>query len=86
MVVSPPWHGLGNIYGFVLDGKPYRQGWITVQTPPVNNISLMQVQLRCYQMELCHRLCEEARRSSLAIDHLALCITTDSTIETTSSY
>ncbi len=26
MVVSPLWRGPGNIHGFVLDGKSYRQG------------------------------------------------------------
>ncbi len=26
IVVSPLWRGLGNIHGFILDGKSYRQG------------------------------------------------------------
>ncbi len=33
MVVSPLWRGPGNIHGFVLDGKSYRQGRSTPQAP-----------------------------------------------------
>ncbi len=29
MVVTPLWRGLGNIHGFVLDGKSYREGYTT---------------------------------------------------------
>ncbi len=31
--VNPLWNGTGNILGFVLDGKSYRQGKATAQTP-----------------------------------------------------
>ncbi len=33
MVVSPLWCGPGNIHGFDLDGKSYRQGLAAAQTP-----------------------------------------------------
>ncbi len=35
VVVSPLWRGPGSIHGFILDGKSYRQGWATAQTPTV---------------------------------------------------
>ncbi len=39
MVVSPLWRGLGNIQGVALDGKSYRQGQATAQTPTVTAAS-----------------------------------------------
>ncbi len=51
MVWSPLWCGLGNIHGFVLDGKPYRQGWATAQTinePAVSDMGVkMSIQCVC---------------------------------------
>ncbi len=43
MVMSPLWHELGNIHGFVPDGKSYRQGWATAQTPNGPAISSVRV-------------------------------------------
>ncbi len=33
----------GNIHGFVLDGKSYRQGWVTAQTPTVPAVSFVTI-------------------------------------------
>ncbi len=60
MVVSSMWRGPGNIHGFILDGKSYRQGWATVQT--LNERAFSSVKMTTP----CHRLGEVARRSSWA--------------------
>ncbi len=39
MVVSPLRRGPGNIHGFIRDGKSYRQGQATAQTPTVPAVS-----------------------------------------------
>ncbi len=75
MVVGLLWRGPGNIHGFVLDGKSYRQGLTTAQTPisvrryrrDDNNVDLIRVQPHYYrvrQVEPCRRLGEVARRLS----------------------
>ncbi len=43
MVVSPLWRGPGNVHGFVLDGKSYRQGEATAQTPTVTAVSGVRI-------------------------------------------
>ncbi len=43
MVVSPLWRGTGNIHGFILDGKAYRQGKATAQTPTVPAVSGVRI-------------------------------------------
>ncbi len=59
MVVSP-WRGPGKTLGFVLDGKPKRQGWATAQTSTVrvvSSVDLMHVQPHHYRVrrvEPCH--------------------------------
>ncbi len=73
MAVSPLRRGLINIYGFVLGGKSYLQGWDTAHTPTElcvdNNVSLRHVLSHYYrvrQVEPCHRLGEVARRFTWA--------------------
>ncbi len=63
MLVSPLWRGPGNIHGFILDGKSYRQGWATAQTPnePEERQSYYY---RVRWVEPCRRIGEVARRSS----------------------
>ncbi len=39
MIVSALWRGPRNIHGFILDGKSYRQGSATVQTPTATAVS-----------------------------------------------
>ncbi len=67
MVVNPLCREAGNIHGFVLDGKSYRQGWATSQNAKYvprfrcedNNIDLMRVRPHHYcvrQVEPCHLL------------------------------
>ncbi len=43
MVVIPLWSGLGNIHGFILDGKTFRQGKNTAQTPTVAAVSGVRI-------------------------------------------
>ncbi len=43
MLVSPLWRGPGNMHGFVLDGKSYRQGKATAQTPTVTAVSGVKI-------------------------------------------
>ncbi len=43
MVVSPLWCGPGNIHGFVLNGKPYRQGQAAAQTPTMTAVSSVRI-------------------------------------------
>ncbi len=43
MVVIPLWRGPGNIHGFVLGGKSYRQGLATTQTPTVTAVSGVRI-------------------------------------------
>ncbi len=38
MVVSPLWRGPGNIHGFILEGKSYRQEQATAQTLTVTAV------------------------------------------------
>ncbi len=33
MAMSSLWRGPDNINGFIMDGKYYRYGWVTAQTP-----------------------------------------------------
>ncbi len=60
MVVSPLWRGPGNIHGFILDEKSYRQGQATAQTPTDDNsVDFTHVQplfYRMWQVEPCHQL------------------------------
>ncbi len=75
MVVSPLWCGPGNIHGFILDGKSYRQGKATAQTPIVPAVSGMKITtlllrkchlttISCGRWSLVTNWDEEARRSS----------------------
>ncbi len=75
MVVSPLWRGLGNIHGFVLDVKSYRQGKATAQTPTVTAVfGVIITALLLYTCNLTNIACgkwslvtnqgEVARRSS----------------------
>ncbi len=41
--MSPLWRGPGNIHGFILDGKSYRQGQATSQTPTVTAVSGVRI-------------------------------------------
>ncbi len=43
MVVSPLWRAPDNIHGFILDGKSYRQGLATAQTPTVTAVSGVRI-------------------------------------------
>ncbi len=43
MLVSPLWRGPGNIHGFVLDGRSYRQGEAAAQTPTVTGVSGVRI-------------------------------------------
>ncbi len=65
MVVSPLWRGPGNIHGFVLDGKSYRQGNRLLFKHHVrNNVDLMRVQpyyYRARQVAPCRRFGELAQ-------------------------
>ncbi len=72
MVVSPLWHGPGNVHGSILEGKSYRQGEATAQSTNYVrrfwrfNVDLMHVQPHFYcvrQVEPYHRLGEVDRRS-----------------------
>ncbi len=71
MAVRPPWRGRVNTHGFILDGKSYRQGPATTQTP--NNPAVSSVRIimhmqpyyyRVRQVKPCHLLGEVAGRSS----------------------
>ncbi len=39
------WRGPGNVHGFALDGKPYRQGWVTAQTPTMPAVSSVRIRM-----------------------------------------
>ncbi len=41
--MSPLWCRPGNILGFILDGKSYRQGEATAQTPTVPTVSGVRI-------------------------------------------
>ncbi len=43
VVVSPLWRGPGNVHDFILDGKSYRQGYATAQTPTVPAASGLRI-------------------------------------------
>ncbi len=43
MLLDPLWRGPGNILGFILDGKSYRQGKATAQTTTLPTISSVRI-------------------------------------------
>ncbi len=63
MVVSPLWRGPGNIHGFVLDGKSYRQEQVTAQTPTVTAVS--GVRITALLLRTCNRTTIACGRWSL---------------------
>ncbi len=66
MVVSPLWRGPGNIHGFVLDGKSYRQGLASAQTPTVTAVS--GVRITTLILSTCNLTTIECGRWSLVIN------------------
>ncbi len=53
MVVSPLWRGPGNIHGFILGGKSYRQGQATAQRtiePAVSGVRITKLLLRAFNL------------------------------------
>ncbi len=85
MVVSPLWRGPGTVPDFILDGKSYRQGYATAQTPTVTAVSGVRITtlllrtcnlttIACGRWSLVTIQGEVARRSCLAFEFLALCL------------
>ncbi len=63
MVVSLLWRGPGNINGFVLDGKSYRQGQATAHTLTLS--AVLGVRITTLLMRTCNLTTIACRRWSL---------------------
>ncbi len=46
--MSPLWCGQGNMHGFIMDGKPYQQGYAIAQTPTVPAVSGVRIMTLFY--------------------------------------
>ncbi len=88
MAVSPLLCGPGNMNGFVLDGKSYRQGWATAQMPNKPALSGLTITTSiscacslttttCGRWNLVTNWSEETRHSSWPIELLVLRLNKD---------